>query len=249
MSKIIAVYGSPGSGKSTFSLSLATQLALRKQNVVLLSTDRVVPMLKVFVPSVPVDRSLSVGGLFLGTGITQEDVCSRILFHPKCNCLGFMGLATGDTPNTYSGIYTADKMQSLYSILLGLTDTLIVDCMANPSPAYDPLGSVAIANAALLVKTLTPDIQGLEYNKAILPLVSDSISGIRQFTLLGKNSPTRPEKEFAAAAGETIEYTLSESAEIADFFVSGHLMVGAKTKEGKAYLDTVKSIALEAIKE
>jgi hypothetical protein len=256
LSKIIAVYGSPGSGKSAFSVALATQLS-KRSNVVLLSTNRVVPMLKVLVPSAQIDRSQSVGTLFTGMSMTQEDICKRILFHPKCQNLGYLAFATGDTPNTYSGsydssgyrsIFTPDKMQTLYSVLLSLTDYIIVDCTGNPTPLSDPLGSVALANASKVIELLTADLAGIEYHTAMFPLLRDTVTPEKTIPAFGRVNPSlHPVNEVKAVLKLPMEYELRESAEIADFFLAGQLPLHPRTRDGKLYLSAIKEIK-EALK-
>ena len=251
MSKMIAVYGSPGSGKSAFSVALAAQLS-KRSNVVLLSTNRVVPMLKVLVPSTKIDRSMSVGTLFTGMGMTQEDICKRIVFHPKQQNLGYLAFATGDTPNTYSGgydsgsyrsIFTPDKMQTFFSVLLSLTDYIIADCMSNPTPANDPLGSVALANAAHAIQLLTADLAGIEYYTAMMPLLRETVDQEKNVTIFGRVNPSLyPVMEVQTVLKLPIEYELRESAEIADFFLSGQLPRSAHTRDGRYYLLEVKRI-------
>lgn len=251
MSKIIAVYGSPGSGKSAFSVALAAQLS-KRSNVVLLSTNRVVPMLKVLVPSMQIDRSMSVGTLFTGISMTQEDICKRILFHPKRQNLGYLAFATGDTPNTYSGgydsggyrsIFTPDKMQTFFSVLLSLTDYIIADCTSNPTPMNDPLGSVALANASKAIELLTADLAGIEYHTAMLPLLRETVEPEKAIAAFGRVNPSlHPVSEVSTVIKLPVEYELRESAEIADFFLSGQLLVSSHTRDGRVYLSEVKRI-------
>lgn len=76
--QMLAVWGSPGAGKTVTAVKLAAELAKRKKNVVLVFTDLTAPPL----PAVAAEGKLpevSVGELLSAPGMTQEQVlrCSQ----------------------------------------------------------------------------------------------------------------------------------------------------------------------------
>ena len=71
--QMLAVWGSPGAGKTVTAVKLAAELAKRKKNVVLVFTDLTAPSL----PAVAAEGKLpevSVGDLLSAPGMTQEQV-------------------------------------------------------------------------------------------------------------------------------------------------------------------------------
>ena len=71
--QMLAVWGSPGAGKTVTAVKLAAELAKRKKNVVLVFTDLTAPPL----PAVAAEGKLpevSVGELLPAPGMTQEQV-------------------------------------------------------------------------------------------------------------------------------------------------------------------------------
>ena len=71
--QMLAVWGSPGAGKTVTAVKLAAELAKRKKNVVLVFTDLTAPSL----PAVAAEGKLpevSVGDLLSAPGMTQERV-------------------------------------------------------------------------------------------------------------------------------------------------------------------------------
>ena len=58
---ITAVWGSPGSGKSTFSAILARYLTRDKSKAVIISPDQTVPMLPVWFPNENIENHMSLG--------------------------------------------------------------------------------------------------------------------------------------------------------------------------------------------
>lgn len=71
--QMLAVWGSPGGGKTVTAVKLALELSKRKKNVVLVFTDVTAPTL----PAVVSEKKLpdvSVGELLAAPGMTQEQV-------------------------------------------------------------------------------------------------------------------------------------------------------------------------------
>ena len=71
--QMLAVWGSPGAGKTVTAVKLAAELAKRMKNVVLVFTDLTAPSL----PAVAAEGKLpevSVGELLSAPGMTQEQV-------------------------------------------------------------------------------------------------------------------------------------------------------------------------------
>ena len=88
--QMLAVWGSPGAGKTVTAVKLAAELAKRKKNVVLVFTDLTAPPL----PAVAAEGKLpeaSVGELLSAPGMTQEQVlktCVPCEKHPYISFLG-----------------------------------------------------------------------------------------------------------------------------------------------------------------
>ena len=71
--QMLAVWGSPGAGKTVVAVKLALELSKRKKNVVLVFTDVTAPTL----PAVVSEKKLpdvSAGELLAAPGMTQEQV-------------------------------------------------------------------------------------------------------------------------------------------------------------------------------
>ena len=61
MSKVITVWGSPGSGKSMFCCILAKALTRDKQKAIIINADISVPMLPVWLPEQMIETGASIG--------------------------------------------------------------------------------------------------------------------------------------------------------------------------------------------
>lgn len=63
MSKIIAIWGNPGSGKTTFACLLAKRLTRDKSKAIIVSPDSATPILPVLFPNENIEKSMSLGNV------------------------------------------------------------------------------------------------------------------------------------------------------------------------------------------
>ncbi|MEG2053756.1 MAG: zeta toxin family protein, partial [Oscillospiraceae bacterium] len=134
MLKTLAVWGSPGSGKSTVSLALAWELVKDKQNVLVVNTDCTVPNLPVYLPMLKTneDGNASIGTVLDSANRTQETLKNKIHLHEKSACLGFMALESGETPLSYKTFEKSKKYSFLKLLQAQPVDYIIFDCQSNP---------------------------------------------------------------------------------------------------------------------
>ena len=69
---VVAVWGSPSSGKTTVSVKLAHYLASRKKNVILLLCDMVSPPLPCLCGPSDLVEEHSLGSILAATHVTQD---------------------------------------------------------------------------------------------------------------------------------------------------------------------------------
>ena len=82
MGKLIAVWGSPGSGKTTFSVKLAEALYNRsrgKSAVIVVFTDIVTPTIPVIFPNFRSEDVFSVGPIRSNPDFFDDDVFSNMV--------------------------------------------------------------------------------------------------------------------------------------------------------------------------
>ena len=78
MSKAIAVWGSPGSGKSMFCCILAKALTRDKKKAIIISAEPGTPMLPVWLPSQIIETNASIGHAFTAVEIDTALVASSV---------------------------------------------------------------------------------------------------------------------------------------------------------------------------
>lgn len=234
MKQVIAVTGSAHSGKSAVALAVAASLAAKKKDVIVLSGDRVTPMLKVYAPLADTPQSLSIGGLLMGGDLTDKAVSERIVLHPKCNHLGYAAFATGDNISTYPPRFDAERVATLFALYYRLCDYLVVDCTCNLM--VDSIAVHGLTSADVTLRLTTPDMAGLEFWRAQLPLLRDErFSRARAVPVLNLAKPISPVGEVLKMhkplLGD-IRYILPYAYEVEDRMMAGRLIKFLGRKEG-----------------
>ena len=167
--KLIAVCGSTGAGKSTLALALAHYLSAKKRrSVVLISPDKVTPMLPVFCPfDESIDTVSSLGKLSL-EHITFDLVSTKLRLHPKNSNLAFLAYAQEDT-SKYHEDFSEIDIENILSSLIDVQgnvknsfcDYVIVDCVSNLLDCR--FSRYSVNHAWLLLNVLQPTKTALSY--------------------------------------------------------------------------------------
>ena len=113
--QMLAVWGSPGGGKTVTAVKLALELSKRKKNVVLVFTDVTAPTL----PAVVSEKKLpdvSVGELLAAPGMTQEQVLKTCVPCEKNPYISFLGYKAGENVFTHAE-YSKEKAVDMLDVL------------------------------------------------------------------------------------------------------------------------------------
>ena len=170
--KIIAVWGSPASGKSTFAVKLATAIYDNfESTVIVLFTDLETPMIPVIFPNDKPEDNGSVGVPLSKTDIEKEEIIKNLVTVKSRQNFGFIGYKDGENKFTYPRFGRA-KAEELIARLSELADYVIVDCVS--SLESNPLASTAVELADQIIRLASPDLRSISYYLSQLPLYVDS---------------------------------------------------------------------------
>ena len=160
MSKLIAVCGSPESGKTTAALKLAQELYYEKKGTVLfLSPDMSVPALAYIFPHCKDSDLFSVGKALDKTDIFRENVMKQLVSVKTMLNFGFLGFKAGENKFSYPRP-TEDKVMALFQVVKEMSDYAVVDCV---SDADDLISRLALREADHVIQLVTPDLKCMAY--------------------------------------------------------------------------------------
>ena len=129
--KIIAVWGSPNSGKTTFATKLATAIySSFESTVITLFTDLETPVLPVLFPFDKTEDLGSVGIPLSKTEVEQGEIINNLVTVKDMQNFGFIGYKTGENKYSYTKFGRA-KAEDLLIELCRLADYVIVDCTSD----------------------------------------------------------------------------------------------------------------------
>lgn len=169
--QMIAVWGSPGSGKTTLAIQIAQELAKEKKNVVLVHDDIFCPTLPVLFPTLEKEQQQkSLGKVLTSPLIDQDLIRDHLVTMKHSNYIAFLGYQKGENPHTYAE-YTKEKPTDLLILLRHLADYIVVDCSSIITESL--LSATALTMADQVIRLSTADFKGLSYFKSTLPLMMD----------------------------------------------------------------------------
>ncbi|MDD4509482.1 MAG: ATP-binding protein, partial [Oscillospiraceae bacterium] len=130
MSKIIAVWGSPGSGKSMFCCILAKMLTQDKKKAIIINADQGTPMLPIWLPEQIIETTASIGQVFMAVEIETALVASHVTVLKNYPFIGLMGYSAGENPLSYPEL-RYDAVLCTAEMAGKLVDYVILDCSSN----------------------------------------------------------------------------------------------------------------------
>lgn len=167
---VLAVMGSPGSGKTTTAVKLALSLAAQKKNVILVFCDPFTPVIPAILPADAV-HDTSLGSLLTAPGLTQTQILNACVPIKESEYISLLGYCGGESLTHYPKI-TRDKVVEFFVMLRHLADYIIIDC-ASVFEA-DPSSIIAIEMADAVLKMGTANLKGISYFQTHCPMLADS---------------------------------------------------------------------------
>lgn len=159
MAKIIAVIGSPGSGKTTVTLKLAQELYCATTNgaVIYLNPSLKIPAMGLLFPNYTPDSIFSLGKLLDKTDVFEEDVLDNLVTVKAMQNFGCLGYKTGENRYTYPEP-TADKVDALFNVLRNMAGYVFVDCTDDEN---DLISKFALREASEVIMVIAPDLKSM----------------------------------------------------------------------------------------
>lgn len=230
MAKYIAVWGSPSSGKTTFSTKLAQTIYDEYQStVIVVYCNCETPVLPVIFPNHRAEDLLSLGTVLAKADITQESVISQIVTLKNRVNFGFLGFKDGDNKYTYPS-FGEDKAKLFCEVLGTLADYIIIDCTSDLS---DPLSLVAIKDADEVIRLASPDLKSITFFSSQLPLYSDPVYRLNAH-IQGINVPDEdlfmPIEEVKSGIPDT-RFVIPYSKEVKEQLLDGRLFRAVRDKK------------------
>lgn len=236
--QILAVWGSPSSGKTVTTIKLAMELAQKKKNVVIVMSDALSPSISTILPyNKATDKSL--GNLLSQPSISQESILQNCITITKNPYISLIGYRKGDNIYTYPS-YSKERAVDLLVLLRHVADYVIVDCSS--MLAVDAFSAISLEVADAVLRLGACDLKSLAYFCSYLPLLEDKkYNPSRHKKVLSNVKPHQDGGEYYNAYGGT-EFTLPYVESIEKQYLSATLLEELPGKDSKKYQSELKGI-------
>lgn len=172
---ILAVWGSPGCGKTVTAVKIAKHLAAQKKNTVLLLCDMTAPMMPCICPpsELAVDRSL--GSIFAAQHISVNLIKHNLTTLKRLPHLTMLGLRKKENEYTYAPC-TKQQAEELIRGLREIVPYVVIDCSSYI--ANDILSAVALMEADSVLQLASCDLKSVGYLiRRLTPLECERLQG------------------------------------------------------------------------
>lgn len=232
MSKVIAVWGNAGAGKSTISALLAYQLSTQGKNVVLIDTNLNTPQTNIWLPKSSGDFNRSLSSLMNEDYITKETVCQR-MFMINSN-LSILGFVRGESAITLNKNQRTDKIDEILEVLDSISDYIIVDCSTHILDNAITIKALELAYRTFRI--LSPNFKGCVFTQSNLQLLSNNKFRVGEHIVLYNNVCSyHNTKIYEEVTGKALAH-LPHCPDIDIKNCNGQIFTTAVSKSAKEYM-------------
>lgn len=239
---VLAVWGSPGSGKSTVAVKLAKHLADKKKNVVLLLCDMTAPMLPCICPPSDLESEHSLGSILAATHVTDSLVKHNCITHKKMSYLTIIGMLKGENEYTYPP-HSAEQASELIDHLRDIAPHIIIDC--GSYIANDILSAVSLMEADSVLRLVNCDLKSISYLSSQLPLLKDNKWDADKQYKVASNIKSNEASEHVEQVLGSVAFQIPHSDELSNQALAGDLFKDLCLKDSRGFRKTIEQISKE----
>lgn len=239
--RIIACWGSPGSGATLTSVKIAHELARNKKNVILVLGDKETPMIPLLAPDLQGAKSL--GGLLAIPKITPIDIFQHCVSIEKT--MSLLGYLLGENELTWPE-YDKEKAFSLLNLLRSIADYTVIDCSHHL--LTDVLTGVTLQNADTVFRIVNADPKSLSYIKSQRPFLKDQrFYYEQQICVINNVHVFQDSKGYEEVLGGKATYTLPHIPALQSQFAESRLLEPLSGREGRLYEPKIRAMVKQEV--
>lgn len=236
--QIIAVWGSPSSGKTVTSIKIARELSLKKKNVIVVFCDTLAPDLMTVLPHVSI-KDKSLGSILSAPEITQKNILKKCITVNKNEYISLIGYMKGENCFTYPD-YSKERAVDFIILLRHLADYVIFDCLSFFTS--DVLSTAALELSDKVIRLSCCNLKAVPYYESMLPLLQDrKFNANRHIKVLSKFRGKEPRELIAEEVGG-VQHELPFVEELEEQHITGELFKPLVSKQSKKYRQSIQRL-------
>ena len=240
---VLAVWGSPGSGKTVVSVKLAQYLTSKGNNCILIFADMTTPSIPYVCRQDDLMDEKSLGSIMAAAHVTDELVKRNCTFHKKNRYLSMVGMNRGENRFTYPP-YEQEQAKELLIAAENLAPFVIIDCSSHITTNLITGNALMMADS--VVRLCGCDLKSISYFNSQLPLLSDrqKFDADRHICVASNVLPNQAAREIEKSMG-SISYQIPHSLEVETQFLEGDILKEYEFKESRAFRKAIEGISKE----
>ena len=240
--QMLAVWGSPGSGKTTTAVKLAVRLAQQHRDVALLLCDMNTPMLPCICPPNELEEEHSLGSILAASHVSESLVRHNCITHKKFKHLTLIGMLKGENEYTYPP-YERSQAEELLNCLRNIVPYIIIDC--GSYIANDILSAIALMESDEVLRLVNCDLKSISYLSSQLPLLRENKwDAEKQYKVASNVRPNEASGHIEQVLG-SVAFQILHSEEVAAQVLEGNLFKELGLKDSRGFRKTIESITRE----
>lgn len=236
---VLAVWGSPGSGKTTVSVKLAENLTKKGKNVLLVFTDMVTPPLPYIAAPSDLIGDKSLGSILAATHVNTDLVKRNCVFYKKNKHLSMVGMQKGENIFTYPPFDERLATEFLYAAE-ETAPYVIVDCTSDVTS--DELTKAALINADYVIRLVNCNLKSISFLSSQLPLLSDAKWDVDRQIKIASNVKANEAAGSIESILGSVAFRVPFSQEIENQFLEGDMLRETSLKSGKGFQTEIDRI-------
>jgi MinD-like ATPase involved in chromosome partitioning or flagellar assembly len=239
---VLAVWGSPGSGKTVTAVKIAKYLADKRRNVALLLCDMTAPMLPCICPSSELESERSLGSILAAAHVSENLVKHNCVTHKRLSYLVMLGMLKGENEYTYPP-YAETQALELIDCLREIAPYVVIDC--GSYIANDILSAISLMKADAVLRLANCDLKSVSYLSSQLPLLRDSKwDSDKQYKTASNLRPNQAGEHIGQVLG-SVAFQLRHSPELEGQYLAGNLLAELSMKDSRPFRKEIERICGE----
>ncbi|MCI8392235.1 MAG: hypothetical protein HFI35_16550 [Roseburia sp.] len=236
---MLAITGSPGSGKTTVGVRLAAELAKCRKNVIVVCADPFVPSVPFLLP-VNAEHQISLGELLTAPAVSQNRILRACVPVSSNEYVSLLGYRMGENLMSYPKI-TRDRVVEFLVCLRHLADYVILDCTSVIEADIFSILSMEVADRILQIGT--SNLRGISHYQSHVGLLQEHVRG----KLLRAIGNFRIGQEWEAVAGQYggVSFVFPYVTELERRYDEASLLEPLTSKDAAPFIHEVKKLMTE----